>query len=220
MTTHPVAPPRAILFDWDNTLVDTWPIIHEALAVTFEAMGAPAWTFEETRRRVGRSLRESFPRLFGARWREAAEIYFQAYEARHLERLVAMPGAERMLGALREQGLYLAVISNKTGRYLRREAEKLGWSAYFSSLVGAGDAPRDKPAPDPVVLAMAGARVTPGPLVWFVGDSSIDMELAHGTGCVPVLLRERAPEETEFARHPPAMHLRSCDELVELMNNP
>ena len=23
--------PRAILFDWDNTLVDTWATIHEAL---------------------------------------------------------------------------------------------------------------------------------------------------------------------------------------------
>jgi phosphoglycolate phosphatase len=23
--------PRAILFDWDNTLVDTWPLIHTAM---------------------------------------------------------------------------------------------------------------------------------------------------------------------------------------------
>jgi phosphoglycolate phosphatase len=27
--------PRAILFDWDNTLVDSWAVIHEALVVTF-----------------------------------------------------------------------------------------------------------------------------------------------------------------------------------------
>ena len=26
--------PRAILFDWDNTLVDSWVTIHEALNIT------------------------------------------------------------------------------------------------------------------------------------------------------------------------------------------
>ena len=29
--------PRAILFDWDNTLVDSWPTILDALNTTFEA---------------------------------------------------------------------------------------------------------------------------------------------------------------------------------------
>ena len=36
--------PRALLFDWDNTLVDTWGAIHHALTVTFEAMGETPWT--------------------------------------------------------------------------------------------------------------------------------------------------------------------------------
>ena len=31
-------PPRAIIFDWDNTLVDVWPAIHDALNTTFVAM--------------------------------------------------------------------------------------------------------------------------------------------------------------------------------------
>ena len=44
--------PRAVLFDWDNTLVDNWPTIHDALNATFEAMGHPTWTLAETRERV------------------------------------------------------------------------------------------------------------------------------------------------------------------------
>ncbi|HLJ20402.1 MAG TPA: HAD hydrolase-like protein, partial [Stellaceae bacterium] len=60
--------PRAILFDWDNTLVDSWPVIHEALVVTFEGMGHVPWTLEETKQRVRHSLRDAFPRLFGDRW--------------------------------------------------------------------------------------------------------------------------------------------------------
>ena len=44
--------PRAILFDWDNTLVDSWGTIHEALVRTFTADGPAAWTLAETKARV------------------------------------------------------------------------------------------------------------------------------------------------------------------------
>ena len=60
--------PRGILFDWDNTLVDSWAVIHEALVVTFEAMGLAPWTLDETKQRARHSLRDAFPRLFGPRW--------------------------------------------------------------------------------------------------------------------------------------------------------
>ena len=60
--------PAALLFDWDNTLADTWPAIHHALAVTFRAMDREPWTLEETRARVRASARDSFPALFGSRW--------------------------------------------------------------------------------------------------------------------------------------------------------
>ena len=46
--------PRAILFDWDNTLVDTWPVIHDSMNVTLTHMGWEPWTMDETRARVRR----------------------------------------------------------------------------------------------------------------------------------------------------------------------
>src|SRR5690606_3190282 len=55
--------PRAILFDWDNTLVDTWGVLHRALAATFEAFGRRPWTLEETKRNVRASARDAFPEL-------------------------------------------------------------------------------------------------------------------------------------------------------------
>ena len=67
----PIARPRAILFDWDNTLVDSWATIHEALNFVMGAMGKPEWSLDDTRTRVRLSLRESFPMHFGERWREA-----------------------------------------------------------------------------------------------------------------------------------------------------
>ncbi len=114
--------PRAILFDWDNTLVDNWGAIHEALNLTLAAMGHPTWTYDETRLRVQRSLRDSFPQMFGERWPEARDLYYQSFSDVHLQTLRPMPGAAELLKELAASGLYLAVVSNKTGKFLRLEA--------------------------------------------------------------------------------------------------
>ena len=63
--------PRAILFDWDNTLVDSWATIHEALNFLMRAMDKPEWTLADTMEKVRLSLREAFPMYFGDRWEEA-----------------------------------------------------------------------------------------------------------------------------------------------------
>lgn len=180
--------PQAILFDWDNTLVDTWMTIHEALNHVMAAMEKPLWSLAETRTRVRLSLRESFPAHFGDRWEEAREIYLDYFRAIHLERLTPLPGCGKMVAALAEEGIFLGIVSNKTGVLLRREAEQLGWGHYFGSIVGAGDATADKPDPAPVRLALAPSGIDPGPAAWFVGDTGIDIECAANAGCISVLL--------------------------------
>jgi phosphoglycolate phosphatase len=188
--------PRAILFDWDNTLVDSWLTIHEALNHVMAAMDKPLWSLAETRVRVRLSLRESFPVHFGERWEEARGIYLERFRAIHLERLKPLPGCAEMLAALAEEGVFLGVVSNKTGALLRLEAEQLGWSHYFGRLVGAGDAIADKPNPAPVQLALEPSGVEVGRDVWFVGDTGIDIECAGNAGCVSVLLgNDLAAEE-------------------------
>jgi phosphoglycolate phosphatase len=206
--------PLALLFDWDNTLADTWPTIHHALATTFRAMDLEPWTFEQTRARVRASARDSFPALFGHRAEEAMAIFYRCFETDHLTRIKERPGATAMLERLSEAGFYLAVVSNKRGDLLRREAEVLDWARLFSRLVGANDAVRDKPATEPVLMALEGAGVAPGPDVWFVGDTDIDLTCAVNSGCVPVLLRPEPPETGEFANHPPERHFDSCAALA------
>jgi phosphoglycolate phosphatase len=196
--------PRALIFDWDNTLVDSWGTIHDALNFLMAAMEKPLWTLEETRERVRLSLRDAFPPLFGDRWEEARQIYMDRFRAIHLERLTPLPGREAMLCALAEEGHYLAVVSNKTGHVLRAEAEHIGWSPLFGAIVGAGDCHADKPHHAPVELALRGSGISPGPDVWFVGDTAVDMECALAAGCVPVLLGDFEPSD-EFVRFPPAL---------------
>jgi phosphoglycolate phosphatase len=199
-----LARPQAILFDWDNTLVDSWATIHEALNVVMAAMERPSWSLQETKERVRRSLRDSFPLHFGERWEEAQRIYLDAFCAIHLERLRPLPGRDKLLHGLFREGIFLGVVSNKTGSLLRREAERIGWSALFGSIVGAGDAAVDKPDAAPVALALKRSGVTANETVWFIGDTDVDMECAHNSGCVPVLLGNKGPEP-EFSHYAPRL---------------
>ena len=198
--------PRAMIFDWDNTLVDSWGTIHDALNFLMAAMEKPLWTIEETRERVRLSLREAFPPLFGERWEEARQIYMDRFRAIHLERLTPLPRREAMLRALADDGHYLAVVSNKTGAVLRNEAAHLGWTPFFGAIVGAGDTHADKPHGAPVELALQPSGIRPGPDVWFIGDTAVDMECALASGCVPVLLGAAEPPG-EFAQFPPVLTL-------------
>lgn len=209
--------PKAILFDWDNTLIDSWPAIHDAQNHTFAAFGMPPWSMDDIRTRVRKSMRDSYPELFGERWREAGEIFYARFEARHLQTLTPLPGAAALIEALHREGFYLGVVSNKKGDYLRKEATHLGWDHYFSRLVGAFDAPRDKPAADPVKLALEGSGIACGGDVWFVGDADVDLECAANAGCVPVLVRPEAPKSGEFDAHPPAFYAEDCQTLSNLL---
>ncbi len=58
--------PKAVIFDWDNTLVDTWPLIQAAIDATMRATGREEWGLEKVRNNVHKSMRESFPKIFGA----------------------------------------------------------------------------------------------------------------------------------------------------------
>ncbi len=206
--------PTAFLFDWDNTLVDTWAVIHAALHETFVTMGHRPWTEEEVRRNVRASARDAFPQLFGERAEEATDCFYRAFEARHLEALRPLPEAETCLRALHARGHYLGVVSNKRGSILRREVDHLGWSTLFGAAVGANDAPRDKPAPDPVHMALEPGGLSPSAAVWFVGDTDIDMACAHNAGCTAVLIAKELPGAEEFHSDAPHRHFGDLASLL------
>lgn len=213
--------PHAIIFDWDNTLVNTWPIIHAALETTFIAMGQKPWTLQQTQQRVRKSMRDSFPEVFGESWHQAGEIYQRQYRAIHLDKLEALPQAEEMLKRVRELKLFCAVVSNKKGDNLRKEIEKIGWGGYFDAIVGSDDAARDKPHTDPVHLAFEKSHIKPSSSVWFVGDSEIDLECALNCGCTAILYGDLAKEHpdytaTHFQGFPYHAHVGSHRELLKL----
>ncbi len=209
--------PAGLLFDWDNTLVDSWEVIHKALEETFIAMGETPWSLQECKEKVRASAREAFPLLFGERAPQAAKVFYDAFRRSHIEKLHPLPEAEDLLQRLTASGRPLGIVSNKSGDLLRAELVALGWQLYFTAVVGAHDAPRDKPAPDPVHMALASMGLQASREVWFVGDTDVDMVCAVAAGCAPVLLRPHPPGKGEFAGCTPTHYVASCGALGQLI---
>ena len=215
--------PEAILFDWDNTLVDTWPVIHEAMVATFTAMGHEPWTLAQTKERVSKSMRDAFPELFGDRWEEAGDIYQAHYKSNHLQKLQPLPGAHEVLLRVKELGLFCGVVSNKKGPTLRQEVEHMGWNALFDTVVGSDDAAKDKPYPEPVHFAFRQSHIKPASHVWFVGDSHVDLEVALNTGCTAILFGAEAGGHalytpTHFQGMPYQAHVTDHAQMLGLLS--
>jgi phosphoglycolate phosphatase len=180
--------PQAVIFDWDNTLVDTWPLIQRAIDDTMVKMGREPWGLEKVKNNVHNSMRESFPAIFGNQWQDAGEIYRQHYHSNNLTSLAFLPGAIELLNKLEQMKIMQLIISNKIGNTLRKEVDFLGIKDKFFAVIGSQDALADKPSKEPVDLALEGSDLDPkNDLIWFIGDSIVDLECAHNSSCQPVL---------------------------------
>ena len=178
--------PKAVLFDWDGTLVDSWGVIVESFQQAQKELGHEVWSYDKTRRSLGKSLRDQFPIIFGDEWEKARDIYYRHFESVHLNKVTLIDGTREILELLKSKNIYMAIVSNKTGRFLRPEVESLGLSGYFSAIVGAADSERDKPHPAPLYMALEDFNDVIDENVWYVGDANIDMEASHRAGCAGV----------------------------------
>lgn len=208
--------PKAILFDWDNTLMDTTPVLYKAFCVLREHFRLPEYTMEEYQKRTGLSLRETFPDLFGDKWEEAKKIYLDAYREHHLSMLTPFDKAKELVAFAYEKTEKVGVVSNKTGSILRDEVNHLGWGDCFYAIVGAGDAEHDKPAVDPVLKALENTGIVfeNGSLsepVWFVGDGDADIECARVSGCLPVRMAKENKDGSDV------LTVKNCEELLSVL---
>ncbi|MDD3181540.1 MAG: HAD family hydrolase [Alphaproteobacteria bacterium] len=181
--------PTAVIFDWDNTLIDNWDGITEALNKVRALNGLDTWTVAEARLKSSRALRVSFPEWFGDKWEEMRDIFYEHFYKVQIQTLRVLPGAEELLIWLREKKVPLFVVSTKRSDLLRAEAEYLGWTPYFVCMMGSLAAPKDKPDRMPVDIALRKAKLlADNPSVWFIGDTHVDVESALRSGCTPILV--------------------------------
>ena len=181
-------------------------------------MGQECWSLGKTKSNVRRSMRNSFPQLFGDRWEEAADIFFSSIQSIHLEKIKVLDDVPELLTSLDAAGIYLGVVSNKNGQLLRNEAKFLGWNKFFGAVIGADDADNDKPDPAPIYLALKDTIYATGEDVWYVGDAPSDMECAHRAGILPVHMVTKTVNPSEFREFPPRLSFNSAAELEKFVS--
>lgn len=204
--------PKAIIFDWDNTLVDSIPVVYEAMKKTFDAFGKQAPSLDDLYHMQGLSLRDSFPLVFKDDWEKAKKMYLDTFEEVHLQKVRPFDKIEDLLGYAVEKIDVLTVLSNKTGRILRKEADFFGWTKYFQALVGSMDAPVDKPDGKAAEFALKDTGIDCAKdTVWFVGDGGVDVQCAQAIGAFPVHIGDKKGYENI------PCCLEKCADLLDLL---
>lgn len=143
---------EAVLFDLDGTLVDSmwvWPEVDidylgrmglevpEDLQREIEGMGFTevAWYFKE-RFQIPDSVEQ-----IKKTWNDMA---MEAY----IHRVPLKPGVRRLLGYLKERGIFIGVASSNSKELIQAVLKSHGVDSYFDCIVTACEVKRGKPAPD------------------------------------------------------------------------
>ncbi len=188
MTQQTIIAPKAFIFDWDNTLVDSWDMIYDIINHTLKTFRGETWPMEKIKESTHLSAKDNFPKIFGDKAEEAlAELrrYAEENHTRYLDSLKIMPGALNLLKYLKAEKIPCAIVSNKHAKRLRLEVEHMGWNDYFTAVYGSTDFPHDKPNPYPAERAIEANKVA-AIHTWFVGDTPADWDCARNSACHPI----------------------------------
>jgi pyrophosphatase PpaX len=191
--------PRAILFDLDGTLIDTFELYMEAYARALEPYLGRRPLADDFRAARPSSERHFLVEFLGAEQAAACHAEMQ----RHYTDLHGAlcdgvyDGVPEMLAALRSAAIPLGVVTGK-GRQaweVTRHAIDLG---AFDVVVTEDDVDQPKPDPAGLQLALDALRVEPAAAV-YIGDSVTDLEAGRKAGMrvAGALWPKTAPGEPE-----------------------
>lgn len=174
-------PPRAVVFDLDGTLVDTFAISLQATQHVLRQFLPGPVPDSEVIPLFGVPLPEIMARYAPQRV-EAMVAAFESYYLAHQEALVRpFAGVIEALEALLNWGYPLGVLSNKRKEPGLREIRICGLTGLFQSVLLLEDLAAPKPAPE-ALRQSAQALGVPPEDVLYVGDSVLDIQCARLAG--------------------------------------
>jgi phosphoglycolate phosphatase len=200
---------RAVIFDWDGTLLDSYHADAAAYQVMFRKLGI-AWGVAELEKHYSPNWHRVY-RAAGIpkrRWEEADRLWRNAYA--HLKPAL-MTGSRRVLRQLAREYV-LGLVTSGNGTRVRGQLRKFGFASVFREAVFAEDARHRKPHPAPLKVALARLRFRPGECV-YVGDSPEDVEMAQGAGVRTVAVYGPFPNHARLRRAKADALLASLVEL-------
>lgn len=204
-------PARAVLFDWDGTLLDSYAADSRAYLAMFRALGI-RWTIREVDRHYSPNWHLVYKAAGIPRsdWKRADRLWALAYGK---ERPKLLPGARTVLRRLERQFL-LGLVTSGNRRRVRRQLRAFRLNAHFSACICCEDAPRRKPHPAPLLMAMQKLNLSPRDCI-YIGDSAEDIQMAQRAGVHAVGVLGPFPTEKRVRAARPDRILCSIRDLPE-----
>ena len=177
---------RAVLFDWDGTLVDTVPYMWEATEVVtrhyglaiaearYRAEFTPDWRLLYRRFGLAEELIEPAGRLWWSVYRGHREAPL-------------LPGARRAVRRLREAGYLTGLVTAGHRENIQHQLTRHRMNGLFAVRVFGDEVVQAKPHPEPLLRALRalGLADEAGDTA-YIGDSFDDLRMAVAVGVRPV----------------------------------
>lgn len=174
-----------MIFDLDGTILNTLEDLADAVDHALMKNGLPCRSLEEVRRFVGNGVEKLIRRAVQPDTSEEIIIQvlddFRKYYNEHSnEKTGPYPGILQLMRSLKEQGIKVAIHSNKYDAALQKLCG-LHFKDLYDCALGEGTRSPKKPDPTGALTLMEMCGVKRENTV-YIGDSEVDMETAVNAG--------------------------------------
>ncbi|HEY6049968.1 MAG TPA: HAD family hydrolase [Thermoanaerobaculia bacterium] len=208
---------RAVLFDWDGTLLDSAESSFRSYCRLFAPYG-----IDFTRELFAKTYAPDWYRTYEGiglpreKWKEADARWLEI----HAEEACALrPGAPEALANLSGAGVTAALVTSGSRVRVERELESLGVRGAFAELVCGEDAVRKKPDPEALLLALRRLAVGAADAA-YVGDSPEDVVMARRAGVFAVGIEGGFPNAEALREAKPDFVAGGLIEAVSVLLRP
>lgn len=210
---------KAVLFDFDGTLVDSSEGIFKSLSYAFRQDGKPVPDTQTLRKFIGPPIYDSFKTLFGYPDNKI-DFMVQKYRERYRElgyrEVRVYDGIPELLETLKANGVKIATASSKPIVFIEQILKEQGLFPYFDYIGGTlfDNISSNKTAI--IKAAMQALGVAAGECV-MVGDRLYDICGAKGAGvpCIAVLFGFGS--RAEFGEYGADYVAETAEEISELI---
>jgi phosphoglycolate phosphatase len=211
---------RAVLFDLDGTLVDSYAALAEAVNHARRAHGLEELSISHIRGSVGDGLDMLLRRAFDTDDvpPSAREAFESRYDEICCEKSTILTDVESTLKSLRDFGVAMAVCTNKRTRLSKKILTFLNLAPYFSAIVGPDLAGAAKPDAKHVLHALESTRCTANDAL-FVGDMPVDVQAARNSGMDIAVIATGSSTAAELIAASPDHLLARFSDLLSVVKN-
>lgn len=174
---------KLVIFDLDGTLLNTIADLAESANYALEKNGFPTHEVSEYKFFVGNGINKLLERALPEGEKSEENIarvrkeFLKHYDLHNIDRSEPYPGIPELLDTLQENGIQIAVASNKYQAATRKLIAHFFPTILFTEVLGQREGINPKPDPGIVhdIIAIAGVSKKD---VLYVGDSGVDMQTA------------------------------------------